>query len=124
MSDAWKWKLTAPDSSSPPTWLPQPRPLAAPSSTKSKAAAGLGSPDVLRACRAGRQLMIRAAGAQLGSVLLQLLSGREELHLVEGQHDGSFEEISFCFISSLAWFLNIKHLYFHFLAKANLLNQV
>ena len=79
---------------------------------------------MLRACRAGRQLMIRAAGAQLGSVLLQLLSGREELHLVEGQHDGSFEEISFCFISSPAWFLNIKHLYSHFLAKANLLNQV
>ena len=68
--------------------------------------------------------MIRAAGAQLGSVLLQLLSGQQELHLVDSQHDGSFEEISFCFISSPAWFLNIKHLYFHFLAKANLLNQV
>ena len=79
---------------------------------------------MLRACRAGRQLMIRAAGAQLGSVLLQLLSGQQELHLVDSQHDGSLEEISFCFISSSAWFLNIKHLYFHFLAKANLLNQV
>ena len=68
--------------------------------------------------------MIRAAGAQLGSVLLQLLSGQEELHLVGSQHDSSFGEFSFCFNFSLAWFLNIKHLYFHFLAKANLLNQV
>ena len=81
-------ELTAPDSSSPPTWRPQPRPLAAPSPPRVNSAQ-VQRPlsgalcGAARAGPAGKKLRERqltaAAGAQLGSDLLQLLCGQHLL---------------------------------------------